>query len=843
MDEQLIAAIESGDIQRVRELLEAGANPNAKKGGNTAYQLVPHGRDDIKCTLIEAGANDASLRHSLVWAVGTRRVETVKALIQRGANVNMASVGLGSPLQSAAREGSLEIVDVLIAAGADVDDGNSISTPLLTAIEEGHFDIALKLINNGANPNQTATYAKVPPIGIAAVQGSPSVIRALLAAGADVNALINQITINQAKIRNSTGAALKSAFEMLETAGKAIEKLDAVETETSLSEVNEVVESVDIAANRAKLSSNNIPQPENAVDTFPVILAARCGHAEALTVLMEAGADPYCKDGEGLSAYEWAGRNEHSRILEVLRRFGVDGTRVDKNENLILAAEQGDVATVSEWLTQGADINARDQRRKTKNSTPLMLAAACGHIEVVEALLQAGANPNLSDVGDETAKTPLTLFGQFKPETIAAIGYRLGRTPLILAVNNLAILQRLLSGGAELNTQDALGYTALHLACQDGSVEVVRELINAGADVNITNHYKETILFRPAQKCNLELIKLLIETDVDVNAVSSSGETALALVAGATCNITAQVLEAVEFLIAAGADPNLPNCSMTPLAQAASQGYLSVMQRLLDAGTRIELCTNNGYTAFDMADLYGREEALEFLEQRAGDFSWKSRWNSDDSYNEDNKNDEDDENEEDDEDKGWDIELAQPDFTEAAKNPEYQKAVAELGEICGSQPVPMYDDFPGYFQVHVNTKRRRDIKTEQLQQQFLQCGCFVYEPNKYFDGEGPKKLCILPTTNKYDVIALHQTNGCNYGISPSSVVQWLRELEAEQPFILTLIAHDTLEGRFLTPIKDPEELATRMYDFCSDIVDQGCGSVENLVERLRSSDYLYFWWD
>lgn len=52
MDEQLIAAIESGDIERVRELLEAGANPNVKKGDYTAYQLVPHGNDEIKCALI-----------------------------------------------------------------------------------------------------------------------------------------------------------------------------------------------------------------------------------------------------------------------------------------------------------------------------------------------------------------------------------------------------------------------------------------------------------------------------------------------------------------------------------------------------------------------------------------------------------------------------------------------------------------------------------------------------------------------------------------------------------------------------------------------------------------------
>ena len=124
----------------------------------------------------------------------------------------------------------------------------------------------------------------------------------------------------------------------------------------------------------------------------------------------------------------------------------------------------------------------------------------------------------------------------------------------------------------------------------------------------------------------------------------------------------------------------------------------------------------------------------------------------------------------------------------------------------------------------------------------MEKGCFVYEPDSYY-GDGPEKLCILPTTDKYDAIALHRTNGCNYGVGPGYVVRWLKELELRQPFILTRIAHDTLAGRFLTPIEDPEGLAEQMYDFCEDIVDQGCGSVELLAETLAHSDRLYFWWD
>ncbi len=185
--------------------------------------------------------------------------------------------------------------------------------------------------------------------------------------------------------------------------------------------------------------------------------------------------------------------------------------------------------------------------------------------------------------------------------------------------------------------------------------------------------------------------------------------------------------------------------------------------------------------------------------------------------------------------------LPQPDLSVAARNPEYDRAIRELAELCGSSPVDMYDT-PGWVCVHVNSKRRGDINTEELQRRFLERGFFVYELGRNF-GTGPEKLCILPTGDKYDAIALHQTNGCNYGIGPGNVVRWLKELEVEQPFVLTCVAHDTLAGRFLTPVREPQRLAQRMYEFCCDIVDQGCGSVDILAERLASDDTLYFWWD
>jgi ankyrin repeat protein len=795
MDEQLLAAIEARDIQRVKVLLVAGANPNAKKNDKTAYQLAKYGPDEIKCLLIEAGAEDPSLRHSLVWAVGTGRVETVKVLIEKGSDVNIASVGLGNPLLEAARKGNPEIVDLLITAGADIDDGNSISRPLLSAIEQGHFDIALKLIAAGANPSQTSRFGGVPAIALAAAQGSPEVIRALIAAGADVNICVDNMTINRAKIQEQAGASLKSAFNLLETIGKGFETLDAVQTENSaLSNPSEAVEAFDRASNRVKLSNPSIAYPENTVDTYPVILAARCGHPKALAVLLEAGAEAYCKDGEGLSAYDWAVRNEYSSTLEELRRFGVEGTPVSLDEYLLNASEQGDVALVNKWLAKGARAIARDERRKTRNYTPLMLAASGGHAEAISLLLDAGADIDASDIVDPDDKQiPILISDDY--ESLTAMGLLLGVTPLMLAASkgHINVVQILIDRQANLQLRDCFERDALCLACIKGHLEVVRVLIQAGVSVNQRDIEGDTPLLMALSNQHKKLAQSLIESGADVNTQNNDGR--------------------------------------TPLMTAAEyKSYFSILQMLVERGADVNAVSQEGDTAMALADLFDNHKAIELLARNGAE---KRQWHERDEGDEDETND----------NERWGEELVPPDFWEAAQNSEYQKAVADLAEICVSQPVAMHDDIPGWFQVHVHSKQRRDIKTEALQQRFLDRGCFVYEPDKYYDTEGPKKLNILPTMNKYDVIALHQTNGCNYGIGTGYIVQWLQALEIEQPFILTLIAHDTLEGRFLTPIAEPEKLAKRMYDFCPDIVDQGCGSVEKLAQSLRASDNLFFWWD
>ena len=85
-----------------------------------------------------------------------------------------------------------------------------------------------------------------------------------------------------------------------------------------------------------------------------------------------------------------------------------------RESRLARAAERGQVAKVRKLIEQGADVNARGRAQKVEDAnfewwlpagrTPLYLAAQNGHVEVVQLLLDRGADPNL---GDEYGETPL----------------------------------------------------------------------------------------------------------------------------------------------------------------------------------------------------------------------------------------------------------------------------------------------------------------------------------------------------------------------------------------------------------------------------------------------------
>ena len=219
-------AATNGSVGAIERLVKAGANANASlPAGETVLMTAARtGKADAVAALLARGADPNGKQASrgqtaLMWAAAEGHPEVVRLLLEKGADQKARSLSGFTPLLFAAREPSLDVVRQLVDRGADVnasaEDG---STPLLVATVRGHVDIANFLLDKGARPDGNAEKSGYTPlhwaagqfesiitydypdapgewksaVGIPSREGKLALIRALVAKGATLEAVLTK---------------------------------------------------------------------------------------------------------------------------------------------------------------------------------------------------------------------------------------------------------------------------------------------------------------------------------------------------------------------------------------------------------------------------------------------------------------------------------------------------------------------------------------------------------------------------------------------------------------------------------------------------------------------------
>ena len=248
----------------------------------------------------------------------------------------------------------------------------------------------------------------------------------------------------------------------------------------------------------------------------PLMYAAWVGSTEAMTLLLDRGADPNLTNSSGstalmMSVTELAkvklllargadvnkatprGRTalllaalspRSADVVKALIAAGADVKAVDafKTTALIAATLGNDTETIRLMLDAGLDVNAAD----FPGSTPLINASSAGNLEIVRLLLAKGANVNasMSDGSFQKVKAGTIALGNFTALASA------------MPFGSLEVVRTLLDAGANVNAVDVRGMTPLMLAVATDrqDAEKVRALIAKGADVNVKSLAGETAL-------------------------------------------------------------------------------------------------------------------------------------------------------------------------------------------------------------------------------------------------------------------------------------------------------------------------------------------------------------
>lgn len=540
----LMLAVKAQNPDLVNLLTAAGASLNMKaRSGDSALSIATRlGNLTLVRILISKGAdvnwlifNDEETESLLSLAAGTGSIKLTECILDAG------SEEMGPAVFSATVRGEMEIIQILLDAGADINyPSHKGLTALTGAIIRKNAKLADFLLGEGANVNGLASHLRtdrchnddclcgtevwdfppITPLQAASLRDMTEFAKILLEAGADVNTPFCQ----------HRGLSWRSDY---------LSNLDGGDDE------------------------DNDCHGDREYNGTALQLAVYRLNWKLVEILLESGANVnaaasgFC----GRTALQAAVEKGDNYLVNFLLDAGANVNAAASSFNgrtaLQAAVEKGDNYLVKFLLDAGADVNAAASVKYGR--TALQAAVGKDDTYLVQFLLKAGANVNEAASGID------------------------GRTALQAAIEkgNKILIKCLLDAGANINApaSEVFGRTALQFAVEKGDKNLVQCLIDAGADVNgLPGEFGGlTALTAAVERGDSDLISLLLNAGANVNHLST-GSTALK---AAMMN---NDIDLVHYLLDNGADVDDPGA----LLSALTSENIELIQILLAAREKID---------------------------------------------------------------------------------------------------------------------------------------------------------------------------------------------------------------------------------------------------------------
>ncbi|MEP7304161.1 MAG: ankyrin repeat domain-containing protein [Acidobacteriota bacterium] len=346
----------------------------------------------------------------------------------------------------------------------------------------------------------------------------------------------------------------------------------------------------------------------------------------ALRALVQRRVDVNVAQPDGTTALHWAVVWNNEDAVNLLLRAGAGAQARNRYGATPLseAVPAGSAKMVEALLNAGADPKALTT---VDGETVLMTGARTGNVDVVRMLLDRGADVNARE--KYKGQTALMWAAAERHADVVKLLLDRGADWKVRSFDRETKVPRL-SAASSISPIARGGFTALSFAAREGDIESARVMLDGGVDINYGDVDNTSALVVSIMNKQYSFAKFLIDRGADVNLVGGYGRTALyAIVDIRSEDYSAlparktedplPTLEVIRTLLDRGAHvnaaltANLPGRSgmdagdttlsvgTTPLMRAARAGDTAAIRLLLDRGADPKLTTKDGNTALMFA--------------------------------------------------------------------------------------------------------------------------------------------------------------------------------------------------------------------------------------------------
>ena len=554
-------------------------------------------RDTVRTLLKQGEDVNAAMGDGMTalhWAAKRGDVELAQMLLYAGANVKATTrLGAYTPLLLAGQVGEPRMIDLRLKSGADAKAATTNgTTPLMLAATAGNAEAVKLLLDKGADPNAKENARGETALMFAAHYNRVAAMKALLAAGANIN-----LTTSVVDLASLTQGGFGGGGQGQGQGGQA--------------------------AQAAPGQGRGGQAPGG-----PPAQAAAAGQGQGQG-RGGPGGPPQAAGGQGGQGggqggggrFGFGGPQRGPDIAGVTRQFRFNELVSAQGglTPILFAARQGHIDAVNALLDAGADIN---QRSKSDNTTVLLMAVINGHFDLAKVLIDRGADVTLAS---DNGVTPLygALNVQWAPKAL----YPQPRAYAQQKLSYLDLMKVLIDKGADVNARlkmkvwysgynfdlsgvDEIGASPFWRAAYAADIEAMKLLKAHGADVTLPT-------MRPAgrpqtgdsDRTNIADISGLPPVPVGGQGVTPlQAASGVGYAEGFAANshryAPAGMLPAVKYLIEElGADVNARDHEgNTALHHAASRGDVEMILYLVSKGADVKAVNREGQTTADMAN-------------------------------------------------------------------------------------------------------------------------------------------------------------------------------------------------------------------------------------------------